>query len=90
MHIMSSPCCPQVLLLLSHDAKPHFGPSIRHTLHHIMGPKEHVKAHCNAARQVASKLLLQDEPELEVFDNWEGQPGAAVMAGGKSSTRESK
>lgn len=55
-----------------------------------MGPKEHVKAHCNAARQVASKLLLQDEPELEVFDNWEGQPGAAVMAGGKSSTRESK
>ena len=34
--------------------------------------------------------FLQDEPELEVFDNWEGQPGAAVMAGGKSSTRESK
>ena len=33
---------------------------------------------------------LQDEGELEVFDNWEGQPGAAVMAGGKSSTRESK
>ena len=37
-----------------------------------------------------SNPLLQDEPELEVFDNWEGQPGAAVMAGGKSSTRESK
>lgn len=34
--------------------------------------------------------IQQDEPELEVFDNWEGQPGAAVMAGGKSSTRESK
>lgn len=34
--------------------------------------------------------IKQDEPELEVFDNWEGQPGAAVMAGGKSSTRESK
>ncbi|KAL0032750.1 hypothetical protein WJX79_007652 [Trebouxia sp. C0005] len=38
-----------------------------------------------------SVLAIQkDEPELEVFDNWEGQPGAAVMAGGKSSTRESK
>ncbi|KAL0017961.1 hypothetical protein WJX77_011475 [Trebouxia sp. C0004] len=34
--------------------------------------------------------IKQDEPELAVFDNWEGQPGAAVMAGGKSSTRESK
>ena len=33
---------------------------------------------------------MQDETELEVFDNWEGQPGAAVMAGGQSSTRESK
>jgi len=38
----------------------------------------------------SSGWFLQDEPELEVFDNWEGQPGAAVMAGGKSSTRESK
>lgn len=33
---------------------------------------------------------IQDETELEVFDNWEGQPGAAVTAGGQSSTRESK
>lgn len=35
-------------------------------------------------------LVTQDEPALEVFDNWEGQPGAAVMSGDKSSTRESK
>lgn len=34
--------------------------------------------------------IKQDETELEVFDNWEGQPGAAVTAGGQSSTRESK
>ncbi len=34
-------------------------------------------------RHDATFGLVQDEPELEVFDNWEGQPGAAVMAGGE-------
>ena len=35
-------------------------------------------------------LAFQDDKELEVLDNWEGQPGAAVLAQGQSITREAK
>ncbi|KAK9802867.1 hypothetical protein WJX72_002038 [[Myrmecia] bisecta] len=34
--------------------------------------------------------LKHDEAEVEVYDNWGGQPGAAVVAGGHASTRENR
>ncbi|KAK9804633.1 hypothetical protein WJX73_001406 [Symbiochloris irregularis] len=34
--------------------------------------------------------LRQDDREVEVYDNWAGGPGAAVIAAGKSTTRENR
>ena len=32
--------------------------------------------------------LAHEEQVVEVYDNWEGQPGASVVSGGNKATRE--
>ena len=60
-----------------------------------MMARSHSLAHCimhehKPCQGFAGRTIVHVFVQVEVYDNWAGGPGAAVIAAGKSSTRENR